>query len=207
MRTVAIRFGIVDRPDPHRSFIFASWLELARESLFYWCVVNWLRVGTGSLRASAELPRTYCRLRVLLLPSSAFVTLGLVDGHLGICADGRNSLAGHYCPRIDVHRFCRSLDPFVRRGYSTGLGCCNPLTVCLAVGHNERVELDRWIRWSLLDGRCDNTGALGIMALISGNEAEACVAFALCGALIGFLIFNFPPASIFLGDAGNCLLV
>lgn len=61
------------------------------------------------------------------------------------------------------------------------------------------------------DGLCSTvgaiiTGALGIMAHLSGNEAEACVAFAMSGALVGFLIFNFPPASIFLGDSGSLLV-
>ena len=32
------------------------------------------------------------------------------------------------------------------------------------------------------------------------------IAAALACALAGFLIFNFPPASIFLGDAGSMLI-
>ena len=61
------------------------------------------------------------------------------------------------------------------------------------------------------DGLCSTVGAiisgsLGIMAFMGGNESEAVVAFALCGALVGFLVFNFPPASIFLGDSGSLLI-
>ena len=36
--------------------------------------------------------------------------------------------------------------------------------------------------------------------------AAACVAVVLAGALLGFLRYNFPPASIFLGDAGSMLI-
>jgi len=61
------------------------------------------------------------------------------------------------------------------------------------------------------DGLCSTvgaiiTGSLGVMAVIGGQDAEAAVAFAMCGALIGFLVFNFPPASIFLGDSGSLLV-
>jgi UDP-GlcNAc:undecaprenyl-phosphate GlcNAc-1-phosphate transferase len=50
------------------------------------------------------------------------------------------------------------------------------------------------------------SGALGTMALMAGQDLEALVAFTLMGSLIGFLVFNFPPASIFLGDAGSMLI-
>jgi UDP-GlcNAc:undecaprenyl-phosphate/decaprenyl-phosphate GlcNAc-1-phosphate transferase len=43
---------------------------------------------------------------------------------------------------------------------------------------------------------------LGVVALISQQWGIACLAFALAGALAGFLQFNFPPAKIFLGDGG-----
>src|SRR5262249_37584270 len=48
--------------------------------------------------------------------------------------------------------------------------------------------------------------ALGVMALMHGNVAAAAVAFALGGAVLGFLPYNFPPASIFLGDCGSMLI-
>lgn len=39
-----------------------------------------------------------------------------------------------------------------------------------------------------------------------GNLSWLTVALALCGAAAGFLIFNFPPASIFMGDSGSLFL-
>lgn len=38
------------------------------------------------------------------------------------------------------------------------------------------------------------------------HHAEAVVLAALAGATLGFLIFNFPPASIFLGDSGSLFI-
>jgi UDP-GlcNAc:undecaprenyl-phosphate/decaprenyl-phosphate GlcNAc-1-phosphate transferase len=48
--------------------------------------------------------------------------------------------------------------------------------------------------------------ALGAVSLVNGNEPGALVAFVLAGAVLGFLFFNFPPASIFLGDSGSLFI-
>jgi UDP-GlcNAc:undecaprenyl-phosphate/decaprenyl-phosphate GlcNAc-1-phosphate transferase len=46
----------------------------------------------------------------------------------------------------------------------------------------------------------------GTMYLLQGELFPATIAFALVGALIGFLCFNFPPAKIFMGDSGSTFL-
>jgi len=45
-----------------------------------------------------------------------------------------------------------------------------------------------------------------VSSMILGNVALAVLALALVGAAMGFLVFNFPPASIYLGDSGSLLL-
>jgi UDP-GlcNAc:undecaprenyl-phosphate GlcNAc-1-phosphate transferase len=45
--------------------------------------------------------------------------------------------------------------------------------------------------------------ALGFAAI--GGDARV-LAFGVCGALLGFLVFNRPPAQIYLGDGGSYLL-
>ncbi len=45
-------------------------------------------------------------------------------------------------------------------------------------------------------------GAFSIAALQSGAMALGVVSLSLTGAAIGFLAFNFPPARVFMGDAG-----
>lgn len=47
---------------------------------------------------------------------------------------------------------------------------------------------------------------MAIIALLQGQLIAAAVASALLGALGGFLIYNLPPASIFMGDSGSHLL-
>lgn len=50
--------------------------------------------------------------------------------------------------------------------------------------------------------------SLGYLSLYPGAESKLGIAFAssLLGASAGFLVFNFPPANIFMGDSGSTLL-
>jgi UDP-GlcNAc:undecaprenyl-phosphate GlcNAc-1-phosphate transferase len=48
--------------------------------------------------------------------------------------------------------------------------------------------------------------ALGASALIQGRPGASLVAACLLGAVASFLVFNFPPARIFMGDSGSLLL-
>jgi UDP-N-acetylmuramyl pentapeptide phosphotransferase/UDP-N-acetylglucosamine-1-phosphate transferase len=59
-----------------------------------------------------------------------------------------------------------------------------------------------------LDGLAGGIGMivsafLGTLFYLSGNVPLALLAFVLCGALLGFLFFNFQPARIFMGDSGS----
>ena len=58
-----------------------------------------------------------------------------------------------------------------------------------------------------LDGLCGGTGfwatlAFTAVGLLRGNTLLAYTAVPLAGALLGFLVFNFNPATVFLGDSG-----
>jgi UDP-GlcNAc:undecaprenyl-phosphate GlcNAc-1-phosphate transferase len=62
-----------------------------------------------------------------------------------------------------------------------------------------------------MNGLCAGLGAIGafIFALIAAAKGEYLVAiagFLMCGALVGFLPWNFPNARAFLGDAGSHLV-
>jgi UDP-GlcNAc:undecaprenyl-phosphate GlcNAc-1-phosphate transferase len=47
---------------------------------------------------------------------------------------------------------------------------------------------------------------MAVIALLQGQFVTAAIAFALLGAIAGFLIYNLPPASIFMGDSGSHFL-
>ena len=48
--------------------------------------------------------------------------------------------------------------------------------------------------------------ALGIVFMLGGQFSEACVAFSLSGAVVGFLYYNWSPARIFMGDTGSLII-
>ena len=50
--------------------------------------------------------------------------------------------------------------------------------------------------------------ALGfvLLAIVQGASVDTALGWALIGACAGFLVYNAPPARIFLGDAGSHLL-
>ena len=68
--------------------------------------------------------------------------------------------------------------------------------------------------FNLIDGIDGLAGGLGFMSLVtlgifltlSKDLNYAMIAFAMAGALLGFLYFNFNPARIFMGDTGSLVL-
>ncbi len=68
--------------------------------------------------------------------------------------------------------------------------------------------------FNLIDGIDGLSGTLAFIALtifavyfsINGDYSYACLATSLLGALGAFLIFNYPPARIFMGDTGSLMI-
>ncbi len=68
--------------------------------------------------------------------------------------------------------------------------------------------------FNLIDGVDGLAGSLGLLTTLvfgiyffyAGQLTFAVMAFALSGSIIGFLIYNFSPAKIFMGDTGSLLL-
>ena len=81
-----------------------------------------------------------------------------------------------------------------------------PVTVLWLVGISNSVNLIDG-----MDGLAGGISAfaalsMGIIALIQGAAVTSVLCFALFGAILGFLVFNFPPAKIFMGDSGSLFL-
>jgi len=68
--------------------------------------------------------------------------------------------------------------------------------------------------FNLIDGVDGLAASLGILTssifgvyfFINGEQSFAVISFSLTCSLIGFLIYNFPPAKIFMGDTGSLLV-
>lgn len=48
--------------------------------------------------------------------------------------------------------------------------------------------------------------AMGVLCLAQNRYVDSAICFSLAGGLAGFLRFNFPPATAYLGDAGSMLV-
>lgn len=68
--------------------------------------------------------------------------------------------------------------------------------------------------FNLIDGVDGLAGGIGLIASLAygiwlywaGDVALALLAFVLSGALVGFLVFNYHPARIFMGDSGSLII-
>ena len=120
-------------------------------------------------------------------------------------------------PRLKLCLQLLSVTPVVVSGYyvehftvfrcHVGLGWLGlPLTVVWLLGCINALNLIDGV-----DGLASVVGLstatmMGIVAANSGNDHVAVVAMLLAAGLAGFLIYNLPPASIFLGDSGSTLI-
>lgn len=68
--------------------------------------------------------------------------------------------------------------------------------------------------FNLIDGIDGLAGTIGVVVNASfgvlffymGQFEIACIAFSMVGAILGFLVFNYSPAKIFMGDTGSFLI-
>jgi len=68
--------------------------------------------------------------------------------------------------------------------------------------------------FNLIDGVDGLAGGVGMIAcwsfgiwfVFAGNYSLAALSFSMAGALMGFMIFNFSPAKIFMGDSGSLII-
>ena len=68
--------------------------------------------------------------------------------------------------------------------------------------------------FNLIDGVDGLAGSLGLVSSVffgllfylKGDMGYAILGFAMAGTLMAFLVFNFPPARIFMGDSGSMLI-
>ncbi|MCC6510766.1 MAG: undecaprenyl/decaprenyl-phosphate alpha-N-acetylglucosaminyl 1-phosphate transferase [Pirellulaceae bacterium] len=203
VRSLAIRYGIVDQPDPRRKLHVRVVARAGGVG-----VLLATMVGCALAMVPYYRPLTFDN----ILP---FAGMGV--GMLGICilglADDIWTLRGRQklvvqvilaAVLVSTGFVVHSIRLF---GFDLQLGLlAAPVTIVWLLATTNALNL---IDGS--DGLCSTvgaiiTGSLGVMAAMGHHYAEAAVAFAMCGALIGFLVFNFPPASIFLGDSGSLLV-
>ena len=80
------------------------------------------------------------------------------------------------------------------------------LTVVWIVGITNAINLIDGLDGLAAGAGAIACGALCLVCLAEGRHEAASLWAALGGGMAGFLVYNFPPASIFLGDTGSLLI-
>jgi UDP-GlcNAc:undecaprenyl-phosphate GlcNAc-1-phosphate transferase len=81
-----------------------------------------------------------------------------------------------------------------------------PLTLLWIVGITNAVNLSDGLDGLAAGISAIACGVIAILAIQSGQVVMAVLMLALLGSLCGFLVFNFNPAKIFMGDCGSLFL-
>jgi UDP-GlcNAc:undecaprenyl-phosphate/decaprenyl-phosphate GlcNAc-1-phosphate transferase len=138
-----------------------------------------------------------------LLPAAGLVfIIGVVDDIIGLepwhKLMGETIAAGSaYWAGIHIQRFA---------GYDTGAWWNLPVTIIWLVACTNAINLIDGV-----DGLATGIGLFAtcttlIAALIQNNTALAIATVPLAGCLLGFIRYNFNPATIFLGDCGSLFI-
>lgn len=205
VRLVARRMGVVDHPDSDRKlqsepvslgggvavflglvFAFAATILIARQ---------W-----GYLLGDVSM-----KWRMLFAAAAAILAIGLIDDIWRL--RGRQKLLLQFVIVSALVGSGTIVNSVSIIGFQIQLGAfAFPATVLwLLISVNALNLIDG------ADGMATTAGAiiclgLGFTSLAMGAPLSAVVGFALAGALGGFLCFNRPPASIYLGDAGSMMI-
>lgn len=205
VRGLARRWGLVDQPDGRRKihkqpipvcggvavYIAAS----ATIAAALWLMPEF-RDGIGPKWSS---------FLALFLAASVIAVVGLIDDSRGM--RGRYKLAGQVLAALIVVAGGVLVREVTVLNVRIDLGLYAwPFTMFWLLGAINSLNL--------IDGMDGLLGSIGLilcltiggMAFMNGNYAAACIAVTLGGSLLAFLGYNFPPASIFLGDAGSMLI-
>jgi len=140
----------------------------------------------------------------ILIASTVVMLIGMYDDIKG--ATIRNKLIAEAMAAVIIYAWGISItaisNPF---GGSISLGWLSlPLTVLWIIIVTNAINLIDG-----LDGLAAGTGIFICAAffLLSGTDVHLQLTYViLAGALLGFLRYNFPPASIFMGDSGSLFL-
>lgn len=208
-RRLAIRFGLVDHPDKKRK-LHSKAIPLVGGITVFFMALAAIAVAFPLAPYLGETtgfePDDGIQLWGLLIAAGLLLFVGFIDDRFGL--RGRQKLIGQIVVATILIAVGYSFEMIKFMGFEIHLG------------HFALIVMYVWILGginsvNLLDGADGFATSLGVlmsgglcvMALANDNHVyDAIIAAAMCGALLAFLRFNFPPASAYLGDAGSMLI-
>lgn len=205
VRRLALRWKLVDAPDGRRKTQVKP-IPVAGGIAVYLTTVTVLTLGLllgpEWLGAFQKQPTVFLS---LLGAATILVVVGVIDDYRGM--RGRYKLAGQAAAAGLVIAGGTLVGSVTVLDVHVQLGVLAiPFTIFWLLGAINSLNL--------IDGMDGLLGTIGLilcltiggMAFMNQSFGVSCVAVCLAGSLLAFLAFNFPPASIYLGDAGSMII-
>jgi len=206
MRRYAPHVGLVDAPDGVRKLQSRAVPLGGGLAVFFAAVLGTVAVVVFDPLAAQEFDTNARGWWAFLAAAALLVVVGLLDDWYELIA--RYKLLGQILvSAVFVYggdMMIRDVSCFGRTAHLSWLA--GPITIVfLLFAINSLNLLDG------MDGLLGTVGgvvclALAAVAYLTGQHLPAAAALATAGGLLGFLRFNLPPASIYLGDCGSMLI-
>ena len=205
-RRVALKYRLVDKPNRRKRHLLTTPLlgGMAIYLSFASTVVAGMLLFDG---ADSMISFGWKPLCLMVIAGAGLMSIvGLIDDILGLSPVIK--LVLHTVAAIIVGYVFVTKGAFLNvfLTESSFAWLTAPLTVIWLVGITNSVNL-----LDHADGLSAGTCAIAalfftILNLMSGNYSVAFISATLAGATIGFLFYNYNPASIFMGDCGSNML-
>lgn len=202
VRRLAQRLGMMDAPDKHRKLHSRPVPLGGGLAVVIGACLALVVAFAYSARWQEQFSEDWVFLGGLLLAVTVVCGLGLLDDRFQL--RGRQKLAGQVLAGVIVLSTGLLIQRVTVFDWRIELGILAvPFTLFWVLGATNALNLIDGV-----DGLATSVGiilsiAVSIMSMLAGHPTDAVLAMAVAGSLAGFLVYNAPPASIFLGDAGS----
>ena len=202
---LARRLKIVDQPDGHRKLHVSAMPLGGGTAIWIGFLLTLFAGGVYGYASGIDLFPHSRFLAALILAASTICIVGLTDDRFEL--RGRHKLLGQILAVSILVAAGFVIENVNVLGWHIQLGLLAlPFTYFWMLGAINALNLIDG-----MDGLASTVGivlsaAMAIMAALSGHASESLLAVIMLGCLAGFLPFNFPPARIYLGDAGSMLI-
>jgi UDP-GlcNAc:undecaprenyl-phosphate GlcNAc-1-phosphate transferase len=205
-RANASKLGFLDNPDGRRKLHVKPVAIVGGLGLFFTVVATAGLLAFINPTFASHLFGDGQRLFWLTFSSTVIVVLGAIDDRFNLRA--RYKLLGQIFASVCLVLGAKYVIPSVSLlGHSFDFGAfAVPITVLWFLAAMNAMNL-----LDGMDGQLGTLsiiifGALSVLFLIMGNMFSAYIAVIFVGSLLAFMVMNYPPATVYMGDAGSMFL-
>jgi len=205
-RGIAARVGMLDAPDGDRKKQAVPIPVAGGVAVLAAALLTLLLIALADPQVADALTENPRKSLSLLAAAVLITAIGVIDDRYNMRA--KHKLVGQILAIstlvVGGDFIIHSIGVF---GYAIELGRFEiPFTVLWLLACVNALNLIDGMDGLLGTIGCIALVALAIIAAISGHIFAASLALALAGAVFGFLWWNLPPATIYMGDAGSMLI-